>query len=279
VIRVTFDRERIDPTELAKFDDWCARAASATEEVLRKHGAGEPFTLDPAIWAEHKEWVFSNVFDEKCAYCEAKVTPQSYGDAEHFRPKGAVTVPGDNGPTTVVDARGAPHPGYFWLAYEWTNLLPACQKCNSGTKKEPGKRTQFPAKRHAFAPPKAPLDVAALDAYEEPQILNPLRGEDPAQHITFNEFGWPVSKTEIGELSIEVFGLHRGQLNTDRHELFTELHDVVRDAIGKEYLGGARAQDALRDRMGARRKPYLAATREYIRYWWPIVRAEGSERP
>jgi hypothetical protein len=41
------------------------------------------------------------------------------------------------------------HPGYYWLAYEWTNLLPSCYDCNSfrrhGTMKAgPGKNERFP---------------------------------------------------------------------------------------------------------------------------------------
>lgn len=50
----------------------------------------------------------------KCAYCETKFTHSSPGDVEHYRPKAgyqqAVTEP----------LRG---PGYYWLGYEWSNLL------------------------------------------------------------------------------------------------------------------------------------------------------------
>ena len=39
------------------------------------------------------------------------------------------------------------HPGYFWLAYNWKNLLPSCQNCNTYG----GKGVQFPAlKGHVF---------------------------------------------------------------------------------------------------------------------------------
>ncbi|TBA20972.1 hypothetical protein ELH66_08155 [Rhizobium ruizarguesonis] len=56
-----------------------------------------------------------DLFNDKCAYCELEL-----GDAlnvEHFRPKGRV--------------EGEPaHRGYWWLASEWENLLPACNGCN-----------------------------------------------------------------------------------------------------------------------------------------------------
>lgn len=49
----------------------------------------------------------------KCAYCEEYTNP----DVEHYRPKGRVE-------------EDKQHSGYYWLAYEWSNLLPACELCN-----------------------------------------------------------------------------------------------------------------------------------------------------
>ena len=46
--------------------------------------------------------------DEKCAYCESKVTHVSYGDIEHIAPKSKVPA----------------------KAYEWDNLTLACDVCN-----------------------------------------------------------------------------------------------------------------------------------------------------
>lgn len=58
----------------------------------------------------------------KCAYCERL----EKADIEHYRPKKSVT--------------GEPHDGYYWLCYEWTNLLPSCVKCN----RDGAKNTHFP---------------------------------------------------------------------------------------------------------------------------------------
>ncbi|MEF9674035.1 hypothetical protein QNM99_25505 [Pseudomonas sp. PCH446] len=38
-------------------------------------------------------------------------------DVEHYRPKGAVS-------------EDASHPGYWWVAMDWDNLLPSCIDCN-----------------------------------------------------------------------------------------------------------------------------------------------------
>ncbi|TCK67244.1 uncharacterized protein (TIGR02646 family) [Winogradskyella wandonensis] len=59
----------------------------------------------------------------KCAYCERLAK----ADIEHYRPKKKVVE--DN-----------THNGYYWLCYEWTNLLPSCVKCN----REGAKHSKFP---------------------------------------------------------------------------------------------------------------------------------------
>lgn len=55
----------------------------------------------------------SGLYHNKCAYCESY---DNEFEVEHYRPKASVL--------------GETHPGYYWLAYEWTNLLPACHDCN-----------------------------------------------------------------------------------------------------------------------------------------------------
>ncbi len=57
------------------------------------------------------------LFHGKCAYCESFFAGTQPVDVEHYRPKGEVAELSD-------------HPGYWWLAMEWTNLLPSCIDCN-----------------------------------------------------------------------------------------------------------------------------------------------------
>jgi hypothetical protein len=72
-------------------------------------------------FARYKEFEvcreLDKLFKRKCAYCETKYEATAARDVEHFRPKGAV-------------AKAPQHPGYWWLAAEWTNLLPSCPACN-----------------------------------------------------------------------------------------------------------------------------------------------------
>lgn len=57
------------------------------------------------------------LFHGKCAYCESSIKAVQPTDIEHFRPKGR-----------VADCPG--HPGYWWLAASWDNLLASCIDCN-----------------------------------------------------------------------------------------------------------------------------------------------------
>jgi hypothetical protein len=61
------------------------------------------------------------LFHGKCAYCESPYRAVDACDVEHYRPKGGVTEAPD-------------HPGYWWLAATWANLLPSCPACNQRRK-------------------------------------------------------------------------------------------------------------------------------------------------
>lgn len=124
---------------------------------------------------------------EKCAYCEMNHGVGADAAVEHYRPKGAFPH--------------EPHPGYWWLASTWTNLLPTCQHCNESRKHlivEPtmtmaeaarlhraamnltsaGKASHFPVR----AARKQPSNFAL--ASEDPLIIDPTR-TDPTNHICF----------------------------------------------------------------------------------------------
>lgn len=66
----------------------------------------------------------SDLYKGKCAYCEKR----NALEIEHYRPK-----------LRVIEDTA--HLGYYWLAYEWTNLVPACHTCN---KIAGGKGNSFP---------------------------------------------------------------------------------------------------------------------------------------
>ena len=98
MIGVVFDPARIqDEEQKAWWNRWQAKARKATQSVIEAFedwlsgSRKEPFRFDfrNEIWKELKDWLLKNVFPGKCAYCERPISGY-YGDAEHFRPKGAV---------------------------------------------------------------------------------------------------------------------------------------------------------------------------------------------
>ena len=62
----------------------------------------------------------------KCAYCESRLDVSSPTHVEHFRPK----TYSQQGKERIIH-----RPGYYWLAYDWNNLLAACTVCNQQYKK------------------------------------------------------------------------------------------------------------------------------------------------
>lgn len=113
------------------------------------------------------------LFGGKCAYCECKLGV--IYPVEHFRPKST----------------------YYWLASEWTNLLPSCSDCNTLVKldvfplEEGSTRAQNPGE----------------EVNEIPLLINPCE-EDPLVLLEFH------SAADNGEVVIrETPGLPQLALN------------------------------------------------------------------
>lgn len=156
------------------------------------------------------------MFGPKCAYCESNYGVVSPTDIEHYRPKGAIAGP-DGKPRK---------PGYYWLAGEWSNLLPSCIDCNRARGHEyederalSGKANQFPLadeSKRAVAPDE--------EVDEKPLLLDPTR-DDPEEHLEFidrgvvrpalREDGW---ESERGKATIDVLGLSRRELVHTRRD-------------------------------------------------------------
>lgn len=164
-------------------------------EHMEKIAAGEK--LKAFGFARYKEVSVKNalekLFHGKCAYCESFYAGFQPVDVEHYRPKGEVE--GVSG-----------HPGYWWLAMEWSNLLPSCIDCNRRRNQKtpkPGEdrlvalradgdfdrsRSILSGKQSAF-----PLMVGSAHAArpdddieaEKRLLLDPTR-DDPDRHIVFH---------------------------------------------------------------------------------------------
>lgn len=102
---------------------------------------------------------------------------------------------------------------HFWpkaafpgAAFQWDNHLWACSRCNSNYK-----RDRFPM------------------ASDEPLLIDPTRN-DPFDHLVLSPLtGLYVSLDEVGENSIEVFGLNREVCVRGRRNAWVCQYALIRD--------------------------------------------------
>jgi hypothetical protein len=217
--RINFRPSRItDPPKRRWLARWLVRARRATFEVIATVDRGEPIAFRSEVWSELKGFLLEHVFNGKCAYCESRVTTTDFGDAEHYRPKAGITHQ-VNGKRAFVISNGRRHPGYYWLAYDWRNILPACAQCNSGS----GKLNQFPieASCQYVDSPAEGRYPAALDEKEKPCLLHPYFHE-PERYLRFGEDGIVAPMSDdvrgLGVASIATYHLDRDGLATTRKE-------------------------------------------------------------
>lgn len=208
----------------------------------------------------------ASLFHNKCAYCETFFSASAPVDIEHYRPKGSV-------------ADDPAHPGYWWLAMSWDNLLPSCIDCNRKRKQylpsastslralydssssaglnlgQGGKQDSFPVRN--LGKRLAAESYAYID--EEPLLLDPTR-DDPREHLRFSVARTsPVSlvlagsapgrASDRGAMSIQTYGLNRLGLVQDRTRLLRRLEFlgemILELGVTVEELKALPAQAAL----------------------------------
>jgi hypothetical protein len=305
---VVFDPEKLEkPEEKAWWEEWQTRARRATDKAI-DHFEGwlsgprdEPFKFDfrSEIWSDLKNWLNEHVFCNKCGYCETQIL-RFFGDAEHYRPKGGVQFRDDDGDIVTASCQTVDpnsellisfrHPGYFWLAYDWRNLVPACQLCNSGT----GKNQRFDTQNGHFLLTKLdgaellamPAEVrpkasrwpgyyypspAMLDKLEEPFLLfplNPAAGRNPRDFLNFGTRGLvtPLTGNTMAERTVEVFGLDDEPLRLARQTAQETFFRTYKDKLGEvtPETGFAKANQFL-DLYASGKPPYSAAILGYYK--------------
>lgn len=145
--------------------------------------------------------------DYKCCFCESKIGHISYGDVEHFRPKAG----------WVQNDEKINKPGYYWLSYQWNNLLLSCQKCNQRYKKN-----YFPLLPYSTRAISHNDDIKS----EQPLFINPA-DEEAEAFITFNEeIPKAVDDNERGNETIKKLGLDRELLNEQRRNRLNMIRDI-----------------------------------------------------
>lgn len=185
-----------------------ANCTSYTQNARAYNSGQQKFNFDSNVYA-HKtvKDALRKAQHDKCCFCESKVTHISYGDVEHFRPKAGVRQKtGD----------GLERPGYYWLAYEWSNLFLSCQLCNQRYKEN-----LFPLKKPSERARSHDDNVGT----EKPMFINPT--EDVGKYISFREeVIFAVDDDPRGKATIKALGLDRVELNDMRRDCYDTLEVV-----------------------------------------------------
>ena len=214
-------RVKFKEPETKTWRRWVKDCETATADLRVKYEGGKSVEVTKLYRRKSikEEVYFSKVgpFRGRCAYCESYIADFQHGDIEHFRPKRAVTDEND-APVMITNPDGTTreHPGYYWLAYTWRNLLPSCITCNQPGEEGIGKRSRFPLERPKYAIKEEEI------ADERPLLLNPVdpNDEDPEDHLDIDlETGLMTfrNNSKRGEMCIKVFGLNkRDQLVKER---------------------------------------------------------------
>jgi hypothetical protein len=236
MIRLHFTPPVGDPA----WNDWVRDGQEAAARMLADQTGKH--TIDEALYKRQRDR-FLGATHRKCAYCELSLpVGQRKGDVEHYRPKGRAR--GLDGKIVKVQRDGVTidHPGYYWLAYDHLNLLPACLACNrragdaaSGT--NTGKSDIFPTLNDRWAT--CPGDVPV----EQPALLNPWL-DDPAEHLCFDpDTGLVIGITERGRVTECVLGLNRDGLPEARRKAGRDVRRVLRVGISDVVHDGADPDD------------------------------------
>jgi uncharacterized protein (TIGR02646 family) len=211
------------------FDKWNAQCQKELARILDCHIKGKSYRFKERLYKQERDAIMAE-FNNKCAYCEVLITVAMHtGDVEHYRPKGRVR---DIHGVEVTTRSGEKHPGYYWLAYDWKNLLPACSACNRpGTAPDGqtfGKHDRFPVRQFHDSDHQ-------MVSQEYPLLVNP-RVDNPKDHLMFDPHtGLIIAKpgSEKGPPTIEVLGLNREGLIEDRRRAVRLLKLEYIDAMNK----------------------------------------------
>lgn len=188
-----------------------------TKNIVAYHTGKRNFSIKKSIYGHStvKETLIK-LQNDKCCFCERKVSAGEPGHIEHYRPKGGYKKD---------DKSKLEKPGYFWLAYDFDNLFFSCNRCNTSYKKN-----YFPLVDET----QRVTNPTGIIAKEDPLIIYP--SNDPTTHLFFEqEIIKSRSKSIKGKETIKRTGLNRKALADDRLTFLKPLKilaDVARNGVG-----------------------------------------------
>lgn len=219
-------------------------AARRVEHEAAYDAGATTFEFDRTIYAHRSVREALAVAQHgKCCFCERKIED---ADVEHFRPKSAFR-----------QARNAPleQPGYYWLAYTWSNLYLACRPCN-----QRNKQSLFPL-LDPDARVRSHHDAERLEQ-ELPMFIDP-GCENPEQRIGFRDGEpYPIDDDARARATIQALELGRTFLMEQRSAWFQMLDLLFRELTEGELREDIASLLAARTRDEAE---FTAVTRSFLR--------------
>ncbi|MBA4283844.1 MAG: hypothetical protein C0432_06095 [Candidatus Puniceispirillum sp.] len=163
------------------------------------------------------------VFHGKCGYCETKIGFPELGTVDRYRP--------NNG---VRDKNEFYQDLYWWLTFEWDNLIYCCKECNQY------KGNYFPIKGRRALNEK--------DDYEKEHrmLLNPLLDEaDKHLNYLHSHNGHIDALTDEGNQTIELLRLNRTNLLEGRRKARKEIIEAVESLINGKQIDNRSVKKSL----------------------------------
>jgi uncharacterized protein (TIGR02646 family) len=181
------------------------------DQPASKRSQKRPFDLTPLFRAKP---ILLQLTHNKCAYCEQRL--DTGFDIENFRPKALEREP-----------EATDH--YWWLVYDWNNLLPSCTTCNRA------KRNLFPIAGKRCAP--GAIGDALLK--ENPLLIDPCE-HAPERFFEFTRTGniWPArwltpKEKERAMTTIDLLQLDRPSLVMPRHAAIQQVDRAIHALLNK----------------------------------------------
>lgn len=143
------------------------------------------------------------VFHGKCGYCETKIDLPQAGQIDRYRP--------NNG---VRDNNEYHQDLYWWLTFEWENLIYCCKECNQY------KGNYFPVYEERMK------DSKSNPSLEIPLLLNPYQ-DNPEEHIKINENCHFEGISLSGKQTIELLRLNRQSLILEREKIKNKIDRIL----------------------------------------------------
>jgi len=158
--------------------------------------------------------ILEKIYNNKCCYCERNDVGGAELQVEHYRPK----------KTPKECENSTNHFGYYWLGYEWTNLLLCCSTCNKlknnffPIENENNRicNPTFNSNNELFLENNKADNQILIN--EKSLIFNP-EIDNTFEHFIFDNECFIKGKTEKGKVTIKILKLNDTPFLIARYEI------------------------------------------------------------